>query len=73
LGEATNLSSSRWSVQQLRALVSYTKRKMDKWPQLKTQSQLLEVWERIKDQSVSPPPSPRREESNEEDKMRIKS
>jgi hypothetical protein len=66
-GEVTNLPSSRWSVQQLWALVSYKKRKTDKWPQLKTRAQLLEVWEQIKDRLVSPPQSPIRAECNEED------
>jgi hypothetical protein len=35
-GECTNLAPSQWSVAQLRAMISYKKRKTDKWPQLKT-------------------------------------
>jgi hypothetical protein len=37
-----------WSVQQLTALVSYKKLKTDNWPQLKTQLQVLEKWEEVK-------------------------
>ena len=47
-GEVANLEPSRWSVSQLRAMISYKKRKTDKWPQLKTRAQMLEVWETIK-------------------------
>ncbi len=46
--EVANLDTSRWSVAQLRAMISYKKKKTDKWPQLKTRAQMLEVWERIK-------------------------
>jgi hypothetical protein len=29
-------------------MISYKKRKTDKWPQLKTRAQMIEVWEKIK-------------------------
>jgi len=48
-GEVSNLPPSRWTVAQLRALISYKKTKEDKWPQLKTRAQMLQVWEQIKD------------------------
>jgi hypothetical protein len=47
-GECTNLAPSQWSIAQLRAMISYKKRKTDKWPQLKTRAQMIEVWEKIK-------------------------
>jgi hypothetical protein len=47
-GEVMNLAPSQWSVAQLRAMISYKKRKTGKWPQLKTQAQMIEVWEKIK-------------------------
>jgi hypothetical protein len=39
-------------VSQLWALISYKKRKDDKWPQLKTREQLLQVWDQIKDRAM---------------------
>jgi hypothetical protein len=47
-----HLPTSRWSVQQLRALVNYKKFKTDKWPQLKTKAQLLQKWEEVKDHTA---------------------
>ncbi len=46
--EVAHLPTSMWSFQQLRALVSYKKMKLDKWPQLKNKTQLLEKWEEVK-------------------------
>jgi hypothetical protein len=49
--EVSHLPTAMWSVAQLRALVSYKKLKTDKWPQLKTRSQLLEKWEEVKNRT----------------------
>ncbi len=51
-GEVSNLPPLQWTVAQLQALISYKKTKEDKWPQLKTRAQMLQVWEQIKDQRV---------------------
>ena len=50
--EVSHLPTSMWSVQQLRALVSYKKTKSDKWPQLKNKTQLLEKWEEVKSRGI---------------------
>jgi hypothetical protein len=50
--KVAHLPTTMWSVQQLWALVSYKKLKMDKWPQLKNRAQLLEKWEEVKDHTV---------------------
>jgi hypothetical protein len=42
-GEVSNLLPLRWTVSQLRALIGYKKTKDDKWPQLKTMAQMLQV------------------------------
>ncbi len=51
-GEVSNLPPSRWTVSQLWALIGYKKTKDDKWPQLKTRTQMLQVWDQIKDRTV---------------------
>jgi hypothetical protein len=50
--EVAHLPTSLWSVQQLRALVSYKKTRSDRWPQLKNKIQLLEKWEEVKSHGV---------------------
>jgi hypothetical protein len=42
-GEVCSSPPSSWTVSQLWALISYKKRKDDKWPQLKTRAQMMQV------------------------------
>jgi hypothetical protein len=73
LEEVSNLPPTRWTVSQLWALIAYKKRKDDKWPQLKSRGQMMEVWEKIKDRIVEhtlapqeiQPPEPTRDAENE--------
>jgi hypothetical protein len=71
--DTTDLPVTRWTTQQLRALIAFKKLKTDKWPQLKTRAQMLEVWQQIQYRPAPPPPSPYEEEAqdvngiNEED------
>ena len=51
-GEVSSLPPSSWTVSQLWALISYKKRKDDKWPQLKTRAQMMQVQDQIKDRNV---------------------
>jgi len=51
-GEVSHLPPWQWTVSQLWALISYKKRKDDKWPQLKTRAQMIQVWDQIKDRNV---------------------
>jgi hypothetical protein len=55
--EVAHLPTSLWSVQQLKALVSYKKTKSDRWPQLKNKAQLLEKWEEVKSRGIPHLPS----------------
>jgi hypothetical protein len=71
LEEVCNLTPSRWSVAQLKALVNYKKRKTDKWAQPKTRAQLLEKWEEIKHRRTSPPGSPARGNINNSEELPI--
>jgi len=55
---------SKWSVPQLKALVSYKKRKTDALP--KSRADLLTKWIELKDRDT-PPPSPVRDEVDSEE------
>ncbi len=55
--ESATTNSNLWSVQQLKALVSYKKMKRDWWPQLKNKAQLLEKWEEVKSHGIPHLPS----------------
>jgi len=64
--ETSHLDQSLWSVSQLKALISFKKRKTDSWQQPKNKTQLIEKWNEIKDRAT-PPPSPAREEQQDDD------
>jgi len=61
------------SVSQLKALISYKRRKTDSWQQPKSRAELLTKWEELKHRET-PPPSPVRDEgdsSDEEEDLNI--
>jgi hypothetical protein len=64
--ETSHLDQSLWSVSQLKALISFKKRKTDSWQQPKNKTQLIEKWNEIKNRET-PPPSPAREEQQDDD------
>ena len=71
--EIAGLEESKWSVSQLKALISYKKRKTDSWQQPKSRAELLTKWEELKHRET-PPPSPVRDEgdsSDEEEDLNI--
>jgi hypothetical protein len=51
-GKVSSLPPSWWTVSQLWALISYKKRKDDKWSQLKTREQMMQVSDQIKDRNM---------------------
>ena len=55
--EVAHLPTSLWSVQQLKALVSYKETESDRWPKLKNKAQLLEKWEEVKSCGIPHLPS----------------
>ena len=64
--EITNLAQSLWSVSQLKALISFKKRKTDTWQQPKNKAQLIERWNAIKNREI-PLPSPAQNEQQDDD------
>jgi hypothetical protein len=64
--DTTNLNQSLWSVSQLKALISFKKRKTDTWQQPKNKAQLIKKWNEIKNRET-PPPSPAQEEQQDDD------
>jgi hypothetical protein len=67
--EVTNLDPSRWTVAQLKALVSYKRKKTDNWNLPSKRNQLVEKWEEIKNRET-PPQTPEilRTENNLDDR-----
>ena len=64
--DTTNLEQASWTVSQLKALISFKKRKTDTWQQPKNKVQLIEKWNELKNRET-PPPSPAREEQQGDD------
>jgi len=64
--DTTNLEQASWTVSQLKALISFKKRKTDTWQQPKNKAQLIEKWNEVKNRET-PPPSPAREEQQGDD------
>ncbi len=52
--KVTNLDPSRWTVAQLKALVSYERKKTDNWNLPSKRNQLMEKWEESKNRETPP-------------------